>query len=75
MPQATLIFQLPEEDREHIDAVNGWKWRSLVSDILQNIRQDVKYSQTTTEEQKKVLENMKSFIFGRMSEENLSVDD
>jgi hypothetical protein len=75
MSQATLTFQLPEEDREHIDAVNGWKWRSLVFDILQNIRQDVKYSEETTEEQKKVLENMRSFIYKRMGEENLSLDD
>ena len=75
MPQASLTFQLPEEDREHLDAINGWKWRSLVSDILQNIRQDVKYSQETTEEQKRVLENMRSFIFGRMGEENLSLNE
>jgi hypothetical protein len=75
MPQATLTFQLPEEDSEFYQATNGWKWRMIVSDILLNIRQDVKYSQVTTEEQKKVLENMRSFIFGRMGEENLSIDE
>jgi len=75
MPQATLTFQLPEEDAEFSQATNGWKWRMIVSEILENIRQDVKYSQDTTEEQKKVLENMRSFIFGRMTEENLSLDE
>ena len=75
MPKATLTFQLPEEDVEFFQASNGWKWRMIVSDILQNIRQDVKYSQKTTEEQKRILENMRSFIFQRMSEENLSLDE
>ena len=75
MPQATLTFQLPEEDGEFSKATNGWKWRMIVNEILANIRQDVKYSQDTTEEQKKVLENMRTFIFGRMSEEGLLLDE
>ena len=75
MPQATLTFDLPEEDVEFSHASNGWKWRMIVGEILDNIRQDVKYSQDTTEEQKKVLENMRSYIFGRMSEEGLLLDE
>ena len=75
MPQATLTFQLPEEDGEFFKAANGWKWRMIVNEILDNIRQDVKYSQDTTEEQKRVLESMKTFIHGRMSEEGLLLDD
>lgn len=75
MPIATLTFDLPEEDSEFSHASNGWKWRMIVGEILNNIRQDVKYSQDTTEEQKKVLENMRSYIFGRMSEEGLLLDD
>ena len=75
MPQATLSFNLPEEDAELSQAVNGWKWRMIISEILENIRQDVKYSHVMPEEQKTVLENMKKFIYGRMSEENLSLDE
>lgn len=75
MPQATLTFQLPEEDAEFSQATNGWKWRMIVYEILANIRQDVKYSEETTEEQKKILENMRAFIFERMGEENLSLDE
>lgn len=75
MPQATLTFQLPEEDGEFSHAANGWKWRMIVGEILNNIRQDVKYSQDTTEDQKRVLENMRTFIHGRMSEEGLLLDD
>lgn len=75
MPIATLTFDLPEEDSEFSHASNGWKWRMIVGEILDNIRQDVKYSQDTTEEQKKVLENMRAYIFGRMSEEGLLLDE
>lgn len=75
MPIATLTFDLPEEDSEFSHASNGWKWRMIVGEILNNIRQDVKYSQDTTEEQKKVLENMRSYIFGRMTEEGLLLDE
>ena len=75
MPQATLTFQLPEEGVEFSQAANGWKWRTIVSEVLANIRQDVKYSQDTTEEQKKVLESMRTFIYARMSEEGLRLDD
>jgi len=75
MSLATLTFDLPEEDREFSDASNGWKWRMIVGEILDNIRQDVKYSQDTTEEQKRVLENMKTFMDGRMSEEGLLLDE
>lgn len=75
MPIATLTFDLPEEDSEFSHASNGWKWRMIVGEILNNIRQDVKYSQDTTEEQKKVLENMRTYICGRMSEEGLLLDE
>lgn len=75
MPIATLTFDLPEEDSEFSHASNGWKWRMIVGEILNNIRQDVKYSQDTTEEQKRVLENMRSYIFVRMGEEGLLLDD
>ncbi len=75
MPIATLTFDLPEEDSEFSHASNGWKWRMIVGEILANIRQDVKYSQDTTEEQKKALENMRTYIYARMSEEGLLLDD
>ncbi len=75
MPIATLTFDLPEEDGEFSHATNGWKWRMIVNEILDNIRQDVKYSQDTTEEQKKILGNMRTYIYARMSEEGLLLDD
>lgn len=75
MPQATLTFNLPEESAEHQTAIDGWKWRTVVDDILQNLRQDLKYNvENLTADQQKVLENMRGFIHQRLTEENLSLD-
>lgn len=75
MPIATLTFNLPEESAEHQTAIDGLKWRTVVDDILQNLRQDLKYNvENLTADQQKVLENMRGFIYQRLTEENLSLD-
>lgn len=75
MPQATLTFNLPEESAEHQTAIDGWKWRTIVDDILQNLRQDLKYNvDNLTPDQQKVLENMREYINQRLTEKNLSLD-
>jgi len=77
MPQATLTFNLnlPEESAEHQTAIDGWKWRTIVDDILQNLRQDLKHNpENLTADQQRVLENMRGYIHQRLTEENLSLD-
>ena len=43
--KATLEFNLPEEAEEHQLAVDGLKWRGVVSDVLEELRTDRKYNQ------------------------------
>ena len=43
--KATLEFNLPEETTEHQIAVDGPKWRGVVSDALEELRNDRKYNQ------------------------------
>ena len=43
--KATLEFNLPEEAEEHQIAVDGPKWRGVVSDVLEELRTDRKYNQ------------------------------
>lgn len=72
---ATLTFNLPEETSEHQTAIDAYKWRMIVDDVLANIRQDLKYnSDNLTPEEQKTLENMRKFIYRRLGEENLSLD-
>jgi len=76
MLQATLSFNLPEDSADHQTAIDGWKWKSLVREILDNLRQDLKYnSDNLSNEQLQILENMKTMIHSRLTEENLSVND
>lgn len=73
---ANLTFNLPEDSTDHQTAIDGWKWKSLVREILDNLRQDLKYnSDNLSPEQLRILENMKTMIHSRMTEENLSIND
>lgn len=74
MPQASLTFNLPEESAEHQMALDGWKWKAIVSAILDNLRQDLKYNVVKlTSDQQKVLENMREFIYQELKYENLTL--
>jgi hypothetical protein len=41
--KATITFNLPEEQEEHADALQGTLWKSAVSDIDQHMRNLLKY--------------------------------
>lgn len=70
---ATLTFNLPEESVEHQDAIDGWKWKSLVDKTLGVIRNELKYGDPPEDVAKK-LEQMMGSIYQWMAEENLSID-
>jgi hypothetical protein len=69
--KATLEFELPQDASEHQTALDGWKWRMILNDILENLRQDLKYNNNLNSETAKTLESLRGFIFQRMTEENL----
>lgn len=73
---ANLTFNLPEESAEHQMALDGWKWKAVVSAIMDNLRQDLKYnSENLTNDQLKILEKMRELIVRMTEEENLSICD
>lgn len=45
MPTLNLVFQIPEEDEAWMDAVNGPKYRAILWDLDQELRQQVKYGE------------------------------
>lgn len=51
---AQLTFNLPEESAEHQMALDGWKWKSLIEDVLHSICEDLKHNveKLTTDQQK-----------------------
>jgi hypothetical protein len=72
--KAILEFELPQDASEHQTAIDGWKWRMILNDVLENLRQDLKYNNNLNSETAKALENMRGFIFQRMTEENLCLE-
>lgn len=49
--KAKLEFNLPDEQIEFDDAINGGKWKQVVWEIQQFLRKQIKYNDKVTEEQ------------------------
>lgn len=45
--RAYLSFNLPEETGEHQTALNGWKYRAVIDDLQNYLRQLYKYEDKT----------------------------
>lgn len=43
--EAILKFNLPEDSEEFKDAQNGWRWRSVLWELDQWIRSEVKHGE------------------------------
>jgi hypothetical protein len=70
--KATLEFTLPEESEEYQIAVDGMKWRGVVSEILEELRRERKYteiSETDTAYNEKISEK----IWQLMRDQNLEL--
>jgi hypothetical protein len=52
MPKATLEFNLPEEELEHRDALEGTSWKIAMWDLDQILRNAVKYGCDQCEDNK-----------------------
>jgi hypothetical protein len=46
----------------------------IVSEIIENLRQDLKYNNNLHAEAGKSLESLRGFIYQRMTEENIILD-
>ena len=70
---ATLSFSLPEEAVEHQTAIDGYKWKSVVSVLDEKFRSELKYGELTTDCYK-LVENMRSVLHQLLADDNLSLN-
>jgi hypothetical protein len=70
--KATLEFNLPEEAEEHQIAVDGLKWRGVVSDALEELRRDRKYTELS-ESDAAYNEKISEKIYQLMRDQNLEL--
>lgn len=69
--KAKLEFNLPEEQVEFNLAVNGNKWSFVAWKIDQELRSKIKYSESITEEQRDIYQEVRNLINEYMMEQGL----
>lgn len=69
--KAKLEFNLPEEQVEFNLAVNGNKWSFVAWKIDQELRSKIKYSESITEEQRDIYQEVRNLINEYMIEQGL----
>ena len=72
--KATIEFNLPDDQEDFQDAVNGQKWRLMVWDFDQKLRSQLKYNDKLSSEQYKVYEEIRDLLYQKMNEDGLSLD-
>ena len=73
--KAILEFNLPEEQDDHRAALDGWKWRAVVSDIADQLRSALKYDETLTPESNAFLYKFREELFQLIADRNLNLYD
>jgi hypothetical protein len=64
-----LEFDGSEEQEEYQNALNGWKYKSILNDIRQMIRSKEKH----TEEETISLDELRQYLFDKLSEYEVSI--
>lgn len=73
--KAILEFNLPEDQVEFEEAVNGGKWQYVLWKVDQELRSRTKYaSDTDHEERVKALYEIRDFLHEQMHESGLKFD-
>lgn len=73
--KAILEFNLPEDQHDHRCAIDGWRWKSVVSDITEKLRGALKYDESLTPETDAYLDKFRTEIFQMLEDRNLALYD
>lgn len=69
--KAKLEFNLPDEQIEFDDAINGGKWKLVVWEINQFLRKEIKYNDKVTEEQYQAYRIVQDELYNKIAEYGL----
>ena len=73
--QAQLIFNLPEDNEEFQDAINGSKFGTLIWDFDQYLRHQIKYApDDAPEDAYKAYVEIREKLHEMLTENNLSIE-
>lgn len=69
--KAKLEFNLPEDQAEFDEAINGGKWKQVVWEIQQFLRKEIKYNDKVTEEQYQAYRIVQDELYNKIAEYGL----
>lgn len=71
--KALLEFNLPEDQEQFTEAVNGTKWSCAVWEYDQYLRTQIKYNDNLSDDEHKAFEQAREKLYEIMNENNLSI--
>jgi hypothetical protein len=73
--KAILEFNLPDDQDDFQDAVNGQKWKLMVWEFDQDLRSKIKYApDSISEDTYKAYEEIRQKLYDLMIEDGLKLD-
>ena len=73
--KATLEFNLPEEAQEFRTAINGWKFKSVLNEINDDLRSKIKWQDDMSDEVRFALQAVRDDMYQRLSEHNINLEE
>ena len=73
--KATLEFNLPEEAQEFRTAINGWKFKSVLNEINEDLRSKIKWQDDMSDEVRQALQAVRDDMYQRLSEHNINLEE
>jgi hypothetical protein len=73
--KATLEFNLPEEAQEFRTAINGWKFKSVLNEINEDLRSKIKWQDDMPDEVRQALQAVRDDMHQRLSEHNINLEE
>ena len=72
--KAILEFNLPDEQSDFDNAVDGYKWSLAAWELDQHLRSQLKYNDELTEEQYDTCQEIRDKLWDILGDKNLSFD-
>jgi hypothetical protein len=72
--KAILEFNLPDEQSDFDNAVDGYKWSLVAWELDQHLRSQLKYNDELTEEQHDTCQEIRDKLWDILGDKNLSFD-
>ena len=60
--EATLTFELPDEREEYMNAISGFLYKQVISELLEHIRQRLKYQDNNANDVKNLEEFRETIV-------------